>query len=169
MNWTPSKVEQYGRDILSGKIPAGEYVRLSVARHFEDLKKDWELYFDEEAGLRPVKFLGVLRHWRGEFYDKRFVPEPWQAWVLYVFYGWKRKSNDKRRFKYLYIEVPRKNGKTTFMAACTLYHMLKDDENAPEVYYAATKERQARLCLDEARHIAQQTPEVKKRMVVWKY
>jgi len=159
----------YGNRILSGKIPAGEYVRLSVARHFEDLKRDWEYYFDEEAGLRPIKFFGVLRHWRGEFYGRRFIPEPWQAWVLYVFYGWKRKSNGKRRFKYLYIEVPRKNGKTTFMAACTLYHMLKDDENAPEVYYAATKERQARLCLDEARKIAQQTPEVYKRLVIRKY
>ena len=161
--------EQYGKDILSGKIAACEYVRLSVARHFEDLKKDWEYYFDEEAGLRPIRFFKILRHWRGEFYDKPFIPEPWQAWVLYVFYGWKRKSNDKRRFKFLYVEIPRKNGKTTFMAACTLYHMLKDDENAPEVYYAATKERQARLCLDEARKIGAQTPQVAKRLVIRKY
>ena len=162
--------EQYGKDILSGKISACEYVRLSVARHFEDLKnKDWDYYFDEEAGIKPVKFFSVLRHWRGEFYNRPFHPEPWQAWVLYVFYGWKRKKGDKRRFKYLYIEIPRKNGKTTFLAACTLYHILMDDENAPEVYYAATKERQARLCLDEARKIGDQTEEVRKRLVIRKY
>ena len=111
--------EQYGKDVLSGKIAACEYVRLSVARHFEDRKKDWGYYFDEQAGLKPIKFFHILRHWRGEFFDKSFVPEPWQAWVLYVFYGWKRVEDDKRRFKYLYIEIPRKNGKTTFMAACT--------------------------------------------------
>ena len=177
--------EQYGLDILSGKIPAGEYVRLSIARHFEELKRKdtytikdaddkdvklpWDYYFDPEEGLKPVKFFSVLRHWRGEFYDKPFHPEPWQAWVLYVFYGWKRKEGNKRRFKYLYIEVPRKNGKTTFLAACTLYHILVDNENAPEVYYAATKERQARLCLDEARQIGIRTPEVNKRLIIRKY
>lgn len=160
--------KQYGQDILDGKVDVCEYVRLSVARHFEDLKKDWDYYFDEEAAIKPVKFFRILRHWRGEFYDRPFVPEPWQAWILYVFYGWKRKDG-KRRFKYLYIEVPRKNGKTTFLAACTLYHILKDNENAPEVYYAATKEMQARLCLDEARKIGEQTPEVRKRLIIRKY
>ena len=165
MNYSPI---QYGHDILSGKIPACDYVRLSIKRHFDDLEKDWDYYFDEEAGIRPIRFFHVLRHWRGVFWNKRFIPEPWQAWVLYVFYGWKRKDG-KRRFKYLYVEVPRKNGKTTFLAACTLYHMLKDDENAPEVFYAATKEKQARLCLDEARGISDQTPEVSKRLIVRKY
>ena len=159
--------EKYGRDVLSGKVAACEYVRLSVARHFEDLKRD-DMVFDSKAGLRPIAFFKILRHWRGEFFDRPFIPEPWQAWVLYLFYGWKR-MDGKRRFKYLYIEIPRKNGKTTFMAACTLYHLLKDDENAPEVYYAATKERQARLCLDEARMIGKQTPEVRKRLVIRKY
>ena len=167
--WMTYNPEQYGKDILDGKIAVCEYVRLSIARHFEDLKKDWDFYFDAEAGLRPVKFFHILRHWRGEFFNQRFVPEPWQAWVLYVFYGWKRKKDHKRRFKYLYIEVPRKNGKTTFLAACTLYHILKDDENAPEVYFAATKEQQARLCLDEARKIGEQTPEVLKRLKILKY
>lgn len=164
--------EQYGKDIISGKIDVCEYVRLSVRRHFDDLQKqrtdEFPYYFDEKTGLRPVKFFHILRHWRGIFYDKPFVPEPWQAWTLYVFYGWKRLDGN-RRFKYLYIEVPRKNGKTTFLAACTLYHILKDNENAPEVYFAATKEQQARLCLDEARQIAKQTPEVNKRVVVRKY
>ena len=157
---------QYGLDVLSGKIAACEYVKLSVQRHFDDLEKDWGYYFDVDAGIHPVKFFKILRHWRGIFFDKPFIPEPWQAWALYVFYGWKSKKDDTRRFKYLYIEVPRKNGKTTFMAACTLYHMLADNENAPEVYYVATKERQARLCLDEARKIGGQTPEVRKRLTI---
>ena len=97
--------EQYGLDILSGKVPACEYVRLSVQRHFDDLEKDWEYCFDEEAGMRPIKFFHILRHWRGEFCNKPFIPEPWQAWALYVFYGWKRKASNNRRFKYLYIEA----------------------------------------------------------------
>jgi phage terminase large subunit-like protein len=161
--------EQYGKDILSGKIAACEYVRQSVQRHFDDLEKDWEFYFSPDEGMRPVNFFMLLRHWRGEFYDKPFVPEPWQAWVLYVFYGWKKKSDHKRRFKYMYIEVPRKNGKTTFVAGCSLFHMLMDGENAPEVFFTAIKEAQARLCLKEAQKMAGQTPQVRKRLKILKY
>lgn len=166
---TAEQIEQYGHDVLSGKIPACEYVKLSVKRHFDDLKKtDWGYYFDVEAGLRPVHFFSILRHYRGRFYNKPFVPEPWQAWILYVFFGWKR-ENGLRRFKYSYIEVPRKNGKTTFIAGKALYHFMLDGEYAPGIYFAATKEKQARIALDEARFIGMQTPEVKSRLNILKY
>ncbi len=160
--------EQYGKDILSGKIPACEYVRLSVAKHFEEVKKDWDYVFDPEAGLHPVKFFSIMKHYKGDFYGQHFIPAPWQAWILYVFFGWKRKDG-RRRFKYMYIEVPRKNGKSTFMAGLALYHMLKDKENAPEIYFAATKEKQARICLDEARNISKVTPELASRLTIRKF
>lgn len=160
--------EQYGKDILSGKIAACEYVRLSVGKHFAELEKDWDFYFDKEAGMHPVKFFHIMKHYKGEFYGQHFVPEPWQAWILYVFFGWKRKDG-RRRFKYMYIEVPRKNGKSTFMSGIAHYHMLKDNENAPEVYFAATKEKQARICLDEARNIGKVTPELASRLTIRKF
>jgi len=160
--------KQYGLDILSGKIQVSEYARLSVAKHFNELKKDWDFYFDDEAGMHPVKFFSIMKHYKGEFYGRRFVPEPWQAWILYVFFGWKR-GDGRRRFKYMYIEVPRKNGKSTFMAGLAHYHLLKDNENAPEVYFAATKEKQARICLDEARNIGKVTPELASRLTIRKF
>jgi len=164
--------KQYGLDVLSGKIQACEYVKLSIAKHFNECKKprseEWEYYFDEEAGLHPVRFFSIMKHYKGEFYGRRFTPEPWQAWVLYVFFGWKR-SDGRRRFKYMYIEVPRKNGKSTFMAGIAHYHLLKDNENAPEVYFAATKEKQARICLDEARNIGKVTPELASRLTIRKF
>jgi phage terminase large subunit-like protein len=165
MNYNP---EKYGKDVLSGKIPACEYVRLSVAKHFEEKKKKWEYYFDKEAGLHPIKFFSIMRHYKGEFYGQKFTPLPWQAWCLYVFFGWKRKDG-RRRFKYMYIEVPRKNGKSTYMAGIAHYHLLKDNENAPEIYFAATKEKQARICLDEARNIGKFTPELSERLTIRKF
>ncbi len=160
--------EQYGKDILSGKVSACEYVRLSVQRHFDDLEKDWGYYFDEEAGMRPVKFFNLLVLYEGDKAGEFFTPEPWQAWILYVVFGWKRKEDDKRRFKYAYIETPRKNGKTTFTAGAALYHLLMDGENAPHIYFVATKYAQALECLDDAVGIANKTPELKKRLVLYK-
>ena len=164
--------KEYARGVCNGKIPVCEYVRLSVAKHQAELKKqrseDFPYYFDEEAAEKPIKFFEVMRHYKGEFYGRRFVPEPWQAFILWAFFGWKR-LDGRRRYKYMYVEVPRKNGKSTFMAGIALYHILADNENAPEIYFTATKEKQARIVLDEARKIARTTPELAKRLKVLQY
>ena len=164
--------EQYGLDVLSGKIPACEYVKLYCQRHFDDLNRqrtdDFPYYFDKEAGLKVIKFFKLLKHYKGKWAGQYFVPAPWQAFNLYQFFGWKR-LNGNRKFKYSYIEVPKKNGKTTFVAAKGLYHMLVDKESSPEVYIAAGKEAQARICLDTARYIGKRTPEVYKRLKILKY
>lgn len=164
--------DQYGLDVLSDKIDACEYVKLYAKRHFDDLKrqrtKDFPFYFDEDAGLKPIKFFRILRHYKGRWAGTRFEPEPWQAFNLYQFFGWKR-LNGLRKYKYSYIEVPKKNGKTTFVAAKGLYHMLVDGESSPEVYIAAAKEAQARICLDTARFIGKRTPEVYNRLHILKY
>lgn len=165
MNYNP---EQYGKDILAGKIPACEYVRLSVARHYADLEKDWQYYFDEDAGIRPIRFFNLLKLYEGAKAGRSFVPEPWQAWVLYIVFGWKRKADGKRRFKYVYVEVPRKNGKTTFVGGGALYHLMKDDENAPNIYFAATKYSQALEGLKDARGMANKTPELRDRLQIYK-
>ena len=164
--------EQYGLDVISGKIPAGELVRLAAQKHFDEKDKqrtdDFPYYFDEVAGQKPITFFSIMRHYKGRFYGKKFIPEPWQAFVLYCFFGWKR-MDGRRRYKYMYIEVPRKNGKSTFMAGLALFHILSDDENAPEIYFTATKEKQARIVLDEARKIARTTPELAKRLKILQY
>jgi phage terminase large subunit-like protein len=160
--------EKYGRDILDGKIDVCEYVHLSIQRHYDDLKKDWDYYFDPEAGLRPIRFFHLLRLYEGEMAGKRFAPEGWQAWCMYMIFGWKRKEDGGRRFKYVYIEVPRKNGKTTFMGGVALYHLMKDDENSPHIYFVATKYEQALECLKDARGIANITPELRDRLEIYK-
>ena len=163
---------QYGLDVLSGKIPACEYVRLYAARHFNDLKRqrtdEFPYYFDEEAGIRSIKFFSILNHYKGKWAGQKFIPMPWQAFNLYQFFGWKR-LDGRRKYKYSYIEVPKKNGKTTFVACKGLYHMLMDGESSPEVYIAAAKEAQARICFDTARFIGKRTPEIYKRLHIMKY
>ena len=160
--------EQYGKDVLSGKVNACEFVRLSVQRHYDDLSKDWEFHFNEKSGLLAVEFFTTLRHFKGKWAGQSFEPSPWQAWVLYVFFGWLR-DDGTRRFNYLYIEVPRKNGKTTFVAAMSLYHLVMDGENAPEIYTAATTRDQASICLDTSRGICMSTDYLGKYLRVRQY
>jgi len=179
-----SNIVKYGEDVLSGKVDVCLYVRMSVARHFEELKRgdvytvkkkdeadievEWEYYFDPEAGMRIVNFFGILILHEGEFAGRPFHLQPWQAWSLYVAFGWKRKDNQKRRFKYMYIEVPRKNGKSCLMGGVALYHLTKDDENAPWIYFVATTFSQAMEPMNDAIGIAENTPSLLKRLDIRK-
>lgn len=54
--------------------------------------------------------------------------------------------------------VPRKNGKSTDVAALALYLLLADGEPAPEVYGAAGSRDQARVVFQEARRMVEASP-----------
>ena len=70
-----------------------------------------------------------------------------------------------RRFRRVFVEVARKNGKTVLAAAIGLYLLDYDDEPGAEVYSAATKREQARICWDEAAMMRQQTAALRERIV----
>ncbi|WP_254911335.1 terminase large subunit domain-containing protein, partial [Salmonella enterica] len=63
--------------------------------------------------------------------------------ALGVPFGWVRKDTGFRRFTEIYIEVPRKNGKSAIAAAVGNYMFCADGEYAAEVYCGATTEKQA--------------------------
>ena len=62
-----------------------------------------------------------------------------------------------RRFRYAYIEIARKNGKTALSAGIGLYMLFADGESRPEVYSAATVKDQAKICFSDAVEIVKAT------------
>lgn len=108
-------------------------------------------YFDEPAAERVRKFFATfLRHSKGEFAGKPFELLPWQ-WedVIKPLFGWKR-ADGTRRYRRAYIEVPKKNGKSTLCAGIALYLLLGDKEPGAEVYSAAADRDQAAIVFNEA-------------------
>lgn len=132
-------------------MPACTTIRQAVERHQRDLKTGAErgLHFDRAAAEHVVQFFGFLRHSKGEWAGEAFTLEPWQQFLVWVLFGWKR-ADGLRRFRTAYIEVPRKNGKTTLVAGLGLYLLTADGEPGAEVYSAATKRDQAKLSWSEA-------------------
>jgi phage terminase large subunit-like protein len=154
--------EKYIRDIHSGKITACKWVKLSVNRHLKDLRrvgrKDFPYHFDAEYAKPAIDFIQLLEHTKGDFANRALHPEgtniklePWEQFVIWMIEGWRR-PDGRRRFSRAYIEVARKNGKTTWGAALANYHFFADRprEEGPEVYFAATKQAQAVLAWGEA-------------------
>ncbi|MFR9500658.1 MAG: terminase TerL endonuclease subunit [Rikenellaceae bacterium] len=153
-----SKAEQYALDVRDGKILVGEYVKFAIDRHFRDLEnsldKGW--HFDSQAASRAIRFIELMEHTKGEWAGRKFILEPWQCFIVWSIFGWKN-ADGTRRFRYAYIEVSRKNGKTALLAAIALYMLAADDEARAEVYSAATVKDQARICFGDAVQIVRKT------------
>lgn len=101
--------------------------------------------FDPEAaGLAIDFFHECLTHVRGELAGKPFLLEPWQQAVVANMFGWKR-LDGTRRYRTVFLRVPRKNGKTPMAAGVCLFTLLCDGEPGAEIYSAAADREQAAL------------------------
>lgn len=170
MNYKPI-ISKYINDITHGRVVAGRLARLRVERHLKDLESCYDrgLYFDEAAALKVLRFFGFLHHAKGsQFAGKPFELSPWQAFDIYNIYGWKT-TGGRRRFRYAYTDIARKNGKTTFAAGQGLYLLIMDQEPGAEVYTVATKREQARICLDDARTIVSKSKDLRKYAQVFQH
>lgn len=167
--------QKYARDVVGGRIPACSYVKQACARHLNDLKaskaKSYPFRFDREKAERSCKFVQLLPHTKGEWArgNKRIVLEPWQLFSFAMVFGWVRKADGLRRFREVYEEVPRKNGKSIKVAGAGLYAFCADNEYGAEVYCGATSEKQAWEVFRPALKMAQRLPNLRKRfgIVPW--
>ena len=107
-------------------------------------------YYDAEAANRAVGFFrDCLTHVKGELAGQPFKLDPWQENIVSTLFGWKL-ENGYRRFRTAYVEIPRKNGKSTLSAGLALYMLICDGEAGAEVYSAAAEREQASIVFDIA-------------------
>lgn len=159
-------VSKYARDVLDGRIVAGELVRLACERHMRDLETARErgLYFDCAAADRIVNFAQMLQHSTGPMAGKPLKLEPWQVFRHGSVFGWKREGSGLRRFRSTYHQVGKKNGKTTDTSVPMLFTQLLDGEAAPQGYCAATTRDQAGLLFKEVGRIVKRNPVLRRLM-----
>ncbi|MGY4677657.1 terminase large subunit [Pasteurella sp. P03HT] len=157
------KANKYAKDVVSGKIPACRLVIKACQRHLDDLKKqkdkEFSFKFDEKLAERACKFIQYLPHTKGEWALKRqnITLEPWQLFAVANAFGWIRKGSGLRRFREVYTEIPRKNGKSAISAGVGLYMFCVDGEFGAEVYSGATTEKQAWEVFRPARLMCKKT------------
>lgn len=167
--------QKYARDIVGGRIPACSYVRAACARHLDDLRaskaKSYPYRFDRDAAERVCKFIQLLPHTKGEWArgKQRISLEPWQLFLFSTAFGWIRKRDKQRRFREVYTEVPRKNGKSIIAAGAGIYAFCADNEYGAEVYCGATSEKQAWEVFGPAMKMVKKLPNLRKHfgIVPW--
>ena len=155
------KAIEYADAVINGDIVACELTVLAARRFLADLDRDeasW--YFNTFTAERACEYIENLPHIKGEWAKRRelLVLEAWQCFIVCNIFGWLLKSDDTRRFRMAYVEVARKNAKSTLAAAIGLYMLDEDGEAGAEIYSAATTRNQAKIVFSVAQEMARRTP-----------
>ena len=102
--------------------------------------------FSEAKARRVTQFIECLKHTKGEFHGEPFKLLPWQEKVIRDVFGTVRDDDPSmRQYNTAYIEIPKKNGKSTISSGITLYLLMADGEPGAEVYSAAADRDQASI------------------------
>ncbi len=105
-----------------------------------------EYYFDPAAARRVTNFFEKhVKHTKGAFAGKPFKLERWQRTPTRRFFGWKRRSDGTRKYRSMFVFIPRKMGKSTWGAGFGEYLLHADGETGAEIVSAAADTEQANV------------------------
>lgn len=157
-----SAAEQYATDLLApgNEWKSGRYMKLAAQRFLSDLKRT-DIYFDEVEADRMINFgERYCCLWEDVEPETPVRFEAWQKFIFQQVYGWIRKEDGRRRVRKVYIQVAKKNSKSTTLAAVpSLFHLFADDRvKTPKIFTAANNEDQARICVNIAGRMIEASP-----------
>lgn len=94
-------------------------------------------YFDENEAWKPFRFLPQIKQSKGS--NDLLKLANWQEKLTLNLFGWRDKETHKRRYSHVYVEIPRKNGKSTYLGFLSLYFTLLE-KGADVLLASSTKE-----------------------------
>lgn len=114
---TKTYLEQYHELIKNGEVVVGYWIRKEIENLIDDLNDTAYIYDTAEAHKR-IKFMQTYcLQSKHPYFGKPVVLMPWQLAFTEVIYSFKMKDTGLRRFVEALLEIGRKNGKSTFLAA----------------------------------------------------
>ena len=112
---------------------------------------------NKSRALEPIEFISMLNA-VDDFYGQPFTLLDWQHEVLWNVYG-TVKDDNRRQYQHAYLEIPKKNGKTSLIAAIALYHLVCDPHGG-QIYCCAADRAQAELVYKAACGMREQNPDI---------
>lgn len=127
-------------------------------------------FFDVDAVDRVIASFKVLRHTQGKWAGQPLIPDPWQvAYFLAPVFGWVRWDEDANKLvrvvRTAYMDVPRKNGKSTLSGGIALYLTGADGEAGAQVVAAASTKDQAGFVFAPIKSLVEKAPGLKGRFI----
>lgn len=119
--------------------------------------------FDKQRALDVIEFIQLL-NLTDDFYGQPLVLQDWQHDIIWNVYG---TVNERgvRQYRYAYLEIPKKNGKTTLIAALGLYHLAMDPPGG-QIYCCAADREQAGLVYNAAFQMIEQDEDLQELLKI---
>lgn len=125
--------------------------------------------FDDRRAARAVDFIEqCLCLVEGEWAGKPFLLEPWQKAIVANLFGWVTPAG-LRRYREVFVYVPRKNAKTTLASALVLSMLFLDNEPGAQTYCAAADTDQANLLFSIAKRMVERSPLLAERCRIFRH
>ena len=140
---------KYADDVLSGEIIAGADIEAACRRFKTDLDRTDIEYRDKDPDIVISIIERTLVHAQGEDLEgnpllgKPFLLEPFQIFITCNLLGFWYAGTNKRRFNEAFIELGRKNGKTSYVAALTWAVAILQRKSGSTVYIVGAALKQA--------------------------
>jgi len=164
-------VTAYALAVVNERTIACHFVKEACKRHLYDLdhREETGMVWKPQAANTYIRFFHLyLHHSKGEAAGTLFKLEPWQAFCVGSVFGWYRKTGI-RRYQTAYLELGKKNGKSTLAAGFAIIGLVADNEQGAEVYSTATKKDQARIVFNEAQRMVAASPELNELIVTHRF
>ncbi|WP_406737618.1 terminase large subunit [Streptomyces sp. NBC_00853] len=128
-------------------------------------------YFDVPTARRAIAAIESMKHTKGRWGGTPLKLAPWQkVWIIAPIFGWlwldPELGRPVRVARTVWIEVPRKAGKSTLSSGIGLVLLLADREIGAEVYAAAGSLPQAERVFDDAKRMALTSRAIRGRVEV---
>jgi phage terminase large subunit-like protein len=155
---------QYAADVLGGRIPACQWVRLACERQDRDSMRAatdpaWPYVWSDAHAAEACAFLEQLPHVEGTWSTPTITLQPCQVFWVACLFGWRHRAHPaRRRFTLWYLEIGRKAAKSTLMAGIALFHLLKEHEAGASVVCGASTGSQARIVFGIAQRMVARSP-----------
>ena len=160
-------VKTWIEDIESNKIKANKWIKKAIRRYRDDLKRE-DLEFKNSEVERVLNFFYFSRININNRYT-RFIPIPFQIFFIMNIFGFFYKGTNKRKYRYAYLFIARKNGKTVLSTLLQLYGLLGDRVEDPQSLLVANTREQAGIALQYASGIINHSQAFSSRLEPQRY
>lgn len=145
---------EYARSIVDGTKVAGKEIVQACQRFLDDLENPLYEFNPKDAEFVIQIIEKTFVHDKGERLDGTplrgapFLLEPWQIFIIYNLIGFYQIGTKIRRYKEAFIFIPRKNGKTRFVAALAWALALLERKSGSTIYIVGAALKQSLQSFD---------------------
>jgi phage terminase large subunit-like protein len=141
-------------------------------------------YFDEQAAKDSVRYIETyVCHSKGDLEGTPLRLQEWQKIIVRDLFGWKKtephiirdaegKEVDRvnqRKYTFAYLEVPKKNGKSTLLSGFAQLFLDVEPERGAEVVGLAWGRKQARIIFEMVSKSIKHSPRARSKLKVFQH